>query len=173
MNFFRLIPFRFHRKTEVGFERVQLIWLLAILAVLGALVGPTLLKKVGAENDIRMKMLLRSFHSANDAYQRHNPAEGYAREIRDLVYSPKKVRYLEDRWLKPALDSFSIVYRAPELFPRQSFSLSARQSHSFLPEKSSFCIDQQGILRTEALQGIAAEPLTADAAGCHGGIEVV
>jgi len=155
--------------TEAGLEQIQLIFFLAIVLILGVLFVPTQVKKDHVEGDIRMKALLRAFHSANDAYRQRNPDQGYAEQIAELVHNKKKIHYLEDAWLKPKIEGFLIVYQSPELFPRQSFSLSAKKD-SLL--KSSFCIDQKGFFRADYVAG-ASEPLTADDAGCHGGIEVV
>jgi len=160
------------KKPRAGFERIQVLWFLTVLAALGVLIGPALYQKAHAEGNIRMKVLLRAFHSSNEAYRQHNPSEGYAKVIADLVQGPKKVKYLAEAWLQPSLEGFTIRYQASEQALTQTFSLSAQRAGLL---KSSFCIDQQGVLHSgmTARRQPTEVPLTADAAGCHGGIEVV
>lgn len=169
-----MIKFRGSKKLfgalpEAGFERIQGLFFLAVVIVIAMLLGPTLVKKAHAEHDIRMKILLRSFHSANEAYRQRNPAEGYARDISVLTHNNNKLKYLGKEWLKPSVEGFSTVYQAQELSPRYRYSLLVHKS-SFL--KSTFCIDHKGILRSESTPK-ETDRLTADDAGCHGGIEVV
>ncbi len=154
---------------EKGIERIQVLFLVVALIAAGSLLMPSLTKKYHAEKDLKMKVLLRAFHSANQAYRANNPDEGYAKEILSLVHNAKRRRFLGETWLKPKLEGYSMVYQAPELFPRTTFSLSARRE-SLYP--SFYCIDQHGILHS-GMAVKAEEPLKADDAGCHGGIEVV
>ena len=91
MNFIRQTHDDFRGAPEKGLERIQVLFVLAILLGVGMLLGPTLLKKAHVEKDFRMKVLLRAFHTANGAYRQRNPDEGYAKEIIELVQNKKKI----------------------------------------------------------------------------------
>lgn len=168
-------PTRLNNRSyhEQGFERIQALLLILILLLMGMLIGPMLLKKMNAERDLRIKILLRSFHTASEAYRQHHTTEGYAKDIEGLVASSEKVRYLGDQWRQPKLEGFLMIYQTPEMLPRASFSLIAERSDSLLGPPAVFCIDQKGILRTVAHDPADEGLLEGTDSGCLGGIEVV
>jgi len=153
-------------KTQSGFERVQLLWVLGVAAIFLVILVPTYTKKYYGEREARLKVLLRAFHTANQAYNHRNPQIGFAASIEQLARSADQVRYLDSKWLDGRMEGFGVHYQAPQDEPRQFFSLSAVRTS---PRHAAYCIDHKGVIRADK----EGDPLQAHTTGCQGGIEVV
>lgn len=159
-------------RSEYGAERTPLVVFTAITVLLAVLVIPAYLSKRRQESEIRLKAQLRSFHSANEAYRARHAQEGYASGLDDLVRNPEKIRYINDAWIDRKLEHHRLEYLAPDTPARGTYALMAYPAAWYFPDAKPFCVDQRGILHTESGAG-GGLPLSGQASGCTGGIEVV
>ncbi len=153
-------------------ERFPNFIFLGVAVLIAGLLGPALLKKNYTEREIRMKALLRTFHSANEAYRMRHPAEGYAPHLEALIHNPEKIRYVGEDWLLGNLNGYDLTYQAQAGNSRNQYSLGALNHGWGGGLKSALCMDQSGILKAGALKN-GGEPLIPGSSGCHGGIEAV
>lgn len=138
------------------------------LAILMLLI-PDFVTNYQKNGDHLMRLELRHFHSAQMAYRAEQRPPAYAPDLRHLVEMPQGIKLLEESWLYPVKNGFSIRYRA--YLPDHYYLIAERQVGPFSPgHQVVFCVDQSGIIQGMAKDGRIP---SGDAQGCRGGIPVV
>ncbi len=161
-------------KSSGGFERIQLIWILATAVLIGLIIVPVWIRRRESEKAIHIKAWLRNFHAASEVYRNRHPEQGYPETIAFLVQNAEKIPYLDDSWLKQGILGYRLAYERDKRArpsPRTTYALKVERESKVGPQRT-FCIDQRGIIWTEeSFRGKST--LEATPEGCRGGIEVV
>lgn len=108
------------RKSNKGFTLIEIMVVVAVIALLGAMIGPTLFNKVQQAEETRVAQDIRAIESALKFYRLDNyryPTQGQG--IDALINAPGDA---EDRWNGPYLESMptdpwgqNYLYRYPSV----------------------------------------------------------
>ncbi len=93
-------------KKHKGFTLIEIMVVVAVIALLGAMIGPTLFNKVQQAEETRVAQDIRAIESALKFYRLDNyryPTQGQGLDA--LVRAPSGA---EDRWNGPYLDSMPL-----------------------------------------------------------------
>lgn len=122
---------------QKGFTLIEIMVVVAVIALLGAMIGPTLFNKVQQAEETRVAQDIRAIESALKFYRLDNyryPTQGQGLDA--LISAPSGA---EDRWNGPYLDAMPIDpwgqayrYRYPSTHERDFdvFTLGADQQEN-------------------------------------------
>ncbi len=157
-------------KGQSGFTFIEFLIVLVILSLLAYIAFPNLLRTYMSENEKSIKIALRAFNIANDAYRKSQIPPNYAANIEELIRPKAGPSYLDSSWKSSNRHGFTLAYTGGGKDKPDSYSLSAVPTLPKRTAKNSYCIDQKGGLMTSL---DAAVPLSGNADGCAGGSPVV
>ena len=85
-------------KDRSGFTFIEFVIILVILVLLAYIALPNMLRTYISENEKAIKIDLRAFNAANDAFRKAQIPPNYASDIKDLVTPKVGPSYLESSW---------------------------------------------------------------------------
>ncbi len=157
-------------KSQSGFTLIEFVIVLVILSLLAYIAFPNLLRTYMSENEKSIKIALRTFNGANEAYRKSQIPPNYASTIQELITPKASPSFLDSSWKSTERHGFNLTYSGGGKEKPESYSLLAVPTLQNRTAKNSYCIDPKGALITSI---DAAVPLSASADGCAGGSPVV
>ncbi len=153
-------------KNQTGFTFIEFVIILVILLLLAYIAFPNILRTYRSENEKSIKLALRAFHTANDAYRKAQIPPGYTASIHELITPKVGPSYLDSSWNTATRHGFTLTYLGGGKDHPDRYSLMAVPILPKQTAKNSYCMDQKGVLISSA---DTSAPLTGSPEGCAGG----
>jgi prepilin-type N-terminal cleavage/methylation domain-containing protein len=148
-----------------GFTLIEIMVVVAIIALLAGIAIPLLLRVRLNANEGAIKAELRTFSSACEGYRAKQNPPTYPADVDALASGTNA--YLDPSWLlvDQPRHGYTISYAVGE----GRYSLLATPAVAHRTGVNTFCVDQSGVI-VGSVNGESAP--TADAAGCEGGMAI-
>ena len=156
-------------QNENGFTWIEILVILAIVAVLALIAYPNL-KGVGVRaNESGMRTAMRAFREANEAYRHVREPNQYAPNLTQLVTPDSGPSLLHEMWNQPSVHGFTVTYYGGGEANPTTYALLATP-RSTRGEIDTYCVDHKGIVMG-SMKG-EKDP-EASVEGCQGGVPIV
>ena len=153
--------------NQKGFTLVEIMIVVAIIGLLAAIAIPNLLRSRLSANEGAMKLDLRAFGTANEAFRAAQNPPAYAGNIAALQAAPA---YVDATWGTAAgKHGFLQAYAGGGAGNASTYSLLATPVTAGVTAVNSYCIDQSGVIVGSV---VGAGAPTGAAAGCTGGTAI-
>ena len=153
--------------NQKGFTLVELMIVVAIIGLLAAIAIPNLLRSRLTSNEGAMKLDMRAFGTANEAFRAAQNPPAYATNIAALQAAPA---YIDATWGTAAgKHGFAQAYAGGGAGNPNTYSLLATPVTVNVTAVNTYCVDQNGVI-LGSVTGAGAP--TGAAAGCAGGTPI-
>jgi prepilin-type N-terminal cleavage/methylation domain-containing protein len=152
------------QRSQLGFTLVEIMIAVAVVGLLAAVAVPLLARVRVNANEGAVKSDLRTFSSACESYRSAQNPPAYPADIDALTTATPP--YLDETWEEgEAKHGFTMSYLRDDA----TYSLLATAVAG--AALNDYCIDQTAVIVSTTANG-TADPITADATGCSGGVAV-
>lgn len=152
--------------TQSGFTLIETLIVLIIIALLAFIAVPNILRTHRAVREDSIKVDLRAFREANEAYRMKQEPPAYALSIQELVKPASGPSLLNSKWETGTLHEYRLTYSGGGKDYPDTYSLMAVPISDVPVTKEVYCIDQKGfVMGSSQGQNIP----TGSAEGCVGG----
>ena len=157
----------FIKLNQRGFTLVEIMIVVAIIGLLAAIAIPNLLRSRLTSNEGAMKLDLRAFGSANEAFRAAQNPPAYGASIAALQAAPA---YIDVTWGTAAgKHGFSQTYSGGGAANPNSYAMRVSPLTLNVTAVNTYCIDHNGVI-LGSVNGVG--PPTGAAAGCTGGTPI-
>ncbi len=155
------------KMNQKGFTLVEIMIVVAIIGLLAAIAIPNLLRSRLTSNEGSMKLDMRAFSTANQAfYAAQNPPQ-YAANIAALQAAPA---YLDATWGTAAgKHGFLQAYAGGGAGNPNTYSMLATPVTAGVTAVNTYCVDHTGVIVGSV---VGAGAPAGGAAGCAGGTAI-
>lgn len=158
------MPIKLNQK---GFTLVEIMIVVAIIGLLAAIAIPNLLRSRLSANEGAMKLDMRAFGTASEAFQAAQNPPQYPASIAALQAAPA---YLDATWGTAAgKHGFLQAFAGGGAGNPSTYSLLVTPVTAGVTAVNSYCIDQTGVIVGSV---VGAGAPTGAAAGCTGGTAI-
>ncbi len=153
--------------NQKGFTLVELMIVVAIIGLLAAIAIPNLLRSRLTSNEGAMKLDMRAFGTANEAFRAAQNPPAYATNIAALQAAPA---YIDATWGTAAgKHGFAQTYAGGGAGNPNTYSLLVTPVTANVTAVNTFCVDQTNVT-VGSVAGAGAP--TGAAGGCTGGTAI-
>ena len=152
------------QRSQLGFTLVEIMIAVAVVGLLAAVAVPMLSRVRVNANEGAVKSDLRTFSSACEGFRAAQNPPVYPEDIDALTTTTPP--YLDATWGEgQAKHGFTMTYlRADATYSVLATAVAGAALNDY-------CIDQTAVIVSTTANG-TANPITADAIGCSGGVAV-
>ena len=153
--------------NQRGFTLVEIMIVVAIIGLLAAIAIPNLLRSRLNSNEGAMKLDLRAFGTANEAFRAAQNPPAYAATIAALQAAPA---YIDGTWGTAAgKHGFAQAYAGGGAGNASSYSLLVTPVTAGVTAVNTYCVDQTGVIVGSV---VGAGAPAGGAGGCEGGTAI-
>lgn len=144
-----------------GFTLVEIMIVIAIIAVLASLAAPNFLRVKMNANEESIRADLRTFSTSNESFRAVHVPPLYAQDIPELING----NYLDSSWLNPG-NKHGYIFTYKRGDPGAAYSLEAGPLIPGVTGARFYCVDATGVIVLDSAAGLGTET------GCVGGAPV-
>ena len=157
----------FIKLKQKGFPLVEIMIVVAIIGLLAAIAIPNLLRSRLNANEGAMKLDMRAFSTANEAFRAAQNPPAYAANIAGLQAAPA---YIDATWGTAAgKHGFLQAYAGGGAGNANTYSLLTTPVTAGVTAVNTYCVDQSGVIVGSV---VGAGAPTGAAGGCANGTPI-